>query len=647
MATHTTNVPEASLTTTVYTPGGKVYSYSSIPYLNNTATTYAISSDVDLSSRSSIPSVSLSSTPTAPLTYLSQAASNCLNAWVYINGVDVSSYQFGEITIMEKERSSTIANFSLVFGPTIQNGDAVLIVVDDGNNTKSLFVGELLEQKPSPDKGEIICTASTNLQGQVRDMTKEQIKAFINGFYHVEINRTEGDNWEYAQELLESVPADIHIGHDGSLVRADWEAKATADVQITNATRFADSLRGDIAQLGNIVNRNRVTVQHQCTRRKLRTVGCSWTLPIEWTPQKYLTESWPLPTQEAVKSALDASGWEHRFIDFTPPWHTYESPTEYAYVDPTGGGFVQKFEKDLVIGFSAKLSVTWNQRVINNYVYDVKSSASIAAIGERGVEEQWGIAEQIEEVEEERKDGSGAIYGKGSGVDGATVVNGAWGASNAVELEGGQLLSNGDWYWDNINADTDLEQGKNTAVNRAITEILSSHRQHSETFEVPFSHGNLLSNTTRLVGDLTCKGKNRALTHKINPSKGYATTILEVAISGLEGQGSDTPDPLEDSIAPVNDPLGSSNDITLDTLIGGTLTTPPKADKVSAVYSDYEHVVDWTPGESELEIYGRGVTVITPDISDADVDDREQDINQTVIVDVPIDEYTLLFTGNC
>jgi len=60
--------------------------------------------------------------------------------------------------------------------------------------------------------------------------------------------------------------------------------------------------------------------------------------------------------------------------------------------------------------------------------------------------------------------------------------------------------------------------------------------------------------------------------------------------------------------------------------------------------SDYPETASEIP---EINMYGKSVNIHTPDIGDADVDDREQDNNQTVVVDVPIDEYTLSYSGAC
>ncbi|MCP5010930.1 MAG: hypothetical protein GY942_13195, partial [Aestuariibacter sp.] len=139
--------------------------------------------------------------------------------------------------------------------------------------------------------------------------------------------------------------------------------------------------------------------------------------------------------------------------------------------------------------------------------------------------------------------------------------------------------------------------------------------------------------------------------HSINPVAGSATTLIEIAISGLEGQGIDAADPLELAVPPVNDPLGESGSITLQTFIGGDYSSPPKPDSgVSAVFSDY----DWTneyptaySADPNVVMYGKSVEIHTPEIGASDVDDRAQQILQTVVVDVPIDEYSLVYSGAC
>ncbi|MCP4504658.1 MAG: hypothetical protein GY822_32540, partial [Deltaproteobacteria bacterium] len=251
----------------------------------------------------------------------------------------------------------------------------------------------------------------------------------------------------------------------------------------------------------------------------------------------FLQHRWPLPNQSAANSALDGCGWEVRGVSYNPPWHNIRVGDRYRYTNYYGGtigsgGIAIDWAEDLIIGFGATLVKTWDQRHINSYVFDVKSNSSITALGERGVDEHWGISEAEQEETQADTTGHGFLSMSGRGTQAA---GGVLAAGGDTELEYGTELSNGDWYYDAVNASTDLQGAINTAINRATTEILSTHRTHSEFIEVPFSHNNTLAGTTRLVGDVTCKGKNRSLVHKIDPVGGSASTLIEIAISGLEG----------------------------------------------------------------------------------------------------------------
>ncbi|MCP5009055.1 MAG: hypothetical protein GY942_03650, partial [Aestuariibacter sp.] len=512
----TYQVPQASDAVTAYAPGFKTGHLFDVPAVSNGLAIYAPEFSAQQVDRYVVPEAVCDLTVTAPIFYTSETVTaGCYAVWLYIDGVDVTQYLAGGVQVTEKENASTLAGFDLTFGPTVSPGQVFQFVVYDGTNTKALFVGKLSKCEPQPDSGIITCSATNDLQNAVRDLTEDELNTLTGGYFHKEISRTEGDRWERFQQLLETVPKESHICHDGALVCVDWAAKGTADVQHTNATRYTKTLRGTVAQSSGIVNRNRVTVQHTFKRRKLRTIGCSWNIPHHDNIRYYLDHSWPLPNQDAARSALDGCGWEVKNLSFTPPWHHYHFGDIYRYNDYSGGtlgqgGIVIDWADDLIIGFSATLAKTWDQTHINDYVFDVRSNTSITALGERGVDEHWGLseAEQAEVVEETT--GHGALYtsGRSTQAAGSVIASGS-----DSELEAGQELSNGDWYYDDINAETDLEGAIATAVNRATTEILATHRDHSEYFEVPFSHANTLANTTRLVGDVTCKGKNRSLVH--------------------------------------------------------------------------------------------------------------------------------------
>jgi hypothetical protein len=138
----------------------------------------------------------------------------------------------------------------------------------------------------------------------------------------------------------------------------------------------------------------------------------------------------------------------------------------------------------------------------------------------------------------------------------------------------------------------------------------------------------------------------------IDPGKGLATQTLSVAISGIDGQGIDPPIPYLPVPPAVNDPLTVVTPIVLQTFVGGSLSAEPEpAESGYFVNQKYETISTWRGNESDLntpiEYYRRGFKIITPPIHGGDVDDLEQQIQETVLVSVPVDPYSVNFSGAC
>jgi hypothetical protein len=360
-----------------------------------------------------------------------------------------------------------------------------------------------------------------------------------------------------------------------------------------------------------------------------------------------------------ARQALDGCGWEWRGLTFTHPWEvgtgTYLGEVNGKHIVNYGSTLtpnIVSWDAALICGFSAVISKTWDQGVLNSYVLDVKSQASIDLIGERAVAETW--VQQEDPTVDEPADQSGAaptLSSTSTTQAGVTAINTSAGSPSTPQLVQGVELSNGDWRYDQSDI-ADVLVLLLTALARARTEILSRARAHTERFDVPFSHAHRLANTVRVIGDVTCKGKTRSLVHVIDPDAGTATTTLGLAISGLENQDVDTPVPLEDPETTDGDPLTTYTDLVLQTHIGGEFSSPPKPLTPNAFFTDYTYAGQ-TPSDPDyvsratVEVYGTGFRITAPDIGPADVDDIEQSFSAPVVLNVPVDEYVVAYDGEC
>jgi len=648
---HFSGLPAIILAAATTPPGAETTTNprSSIATINAVPTNYAPESATTGTVSSAIASTASTLTVRAPLAY-TDTPGGCLAVTIAIGGTDVTSSVAGAIRVEEEERSSSIAEFNCLLGTTIAARASVVIDIYDGTSTRRLFTGIVAERVPQVDQGIISVLATTDLQGKVRALTRPQIKSLIGGYWHPAISDERGDEWEFCQEVLDTVPRDLHVNRNGTLTMCDWTVADT--VTITDADRVAGSMRGSIAQTSNIVNRNVVTVQHRYTRRKLRKATIVWsqsTAPTGHQGEGNTTPGWPLPDEDMARSFVEGLGWSSFNVSFDRPWDDVDISDEHYFPIAGKPGYhrvvdndpihlsplVTDYHETLITGFSAQVYQTWDQTILNNYSIDVKSSSSIAAIGEFAVTEEW----TAEEPEPDEIADAPVSATAGQPVLGVGTVN----------LFGGATLPNGDQYID-FTGDADMDGLMQAAVARASTEILSSHRQHTEEFTCPYAHDYRLDRRGSVTGMITCAGKIKAIRTLIDPQAGLATQDISLAISGMDAQGVDAEQPYQVPETPANDPETSiSYNLDLSTQIGGFETSPQKpelAEGQAAYFTDYF----WQREAPELylvESYGRSFEGAMLSIADADVDDREQTIPLTVIVDVPVDPYEINATGDC
>lgn len=631
-------------------------------------TAQTMSFSVSRHCRFGLPSVNVPSSITPR--FAIHTPSDCFRVWIYLDGVDVTDYLTGSIEVDEEESSSTLATFNLVNGLSLQSKQTIKIVVNDTIKTRDLFNGVLVTHVLKVDDGIVACTASTDLQGRIRsygnfsengiDVGREKLRSFIDASWHMAISDERGDEWEFMQELLDSKPVEIHIDRDGNLVKADWKAKDIPDVTITDATRVWKSLDGTHSQMSQIVNRNIVSIQRSFDRKKLREVDIGFleTRNIGFGAMNFLHA-----TEDMVDSALNGTGWAVRTKEYHRPWNYVEGAVDIsfdgnlhwvkAYNGGSAGYFT--FEQNLVCGFSAKIYKVWSQGCIDTLIVDVKSQSSIDAVGERSVTEQWTVTNKEEVITEPQTyipiSVHSDTYSKGSVVLGDTVTEEG---DRELILKYGTKLSNGDYYYDDITTLVEFDNLVSVAINRAETEILSCHRRHSESFTTVFSHDNKLSNTTRVVGNLSFKGKNRSLRHTIDTENGSALTEIIVAISGLQSQGIDEPNIYTPEVIPTNDALTDySKSINIPTFFGSQIAGP-KPDVTGYFTNNYSlkpSSIDEDTYIKSLSLpfvdYGNSIEIISPEITTEDSSDRYQEVQQEYLIDVPIDEYTLVTYGDC
>lgn len=598
---------------------------------------------------------------------------------VTMGGVDATSRLAGPLTIEHAENASGLADFELIHEGTLPAvGSAVAIQIDDGRGAgpQPAFSGVLTHAIPALDEGMIRCQCSTILQGGIAGLSKAAILALIPGGQWSKYVFDEGtDRWTYAQDVLSTVPGEIHVNRAGALEYSPWAAKAVADINYTDADRLFGGAEWTPVDKAELINRVRLQVNFEHDRRKMRSVHLSWSADNVAVPSgfagsavcQYLRFGWQLPQADQVRSAFEGCGWTCGPVTIDPPPQStafelkewvqdgintyYKRAAVYQCANDSGTTtfpLAMTWAGTEAWGAHAKISTTWDLRVSRLHVVEVTCPASIAVAGERAVEEQYDL-ESSEVLADPADQSSRAVM-----VSADRAQTGSPGhvydpaSGSTATLEGGSVLANGDQYYDATSGFAGLAECLSIAIAKADSEIKATHRRNRLTFDVPLDNRVWLDSTIALMGRIAGNGKVAGLRHSIDLSSGEATTRVELAISGLDGQGIDAAVPLPPLAPPVNDPLTPVVAPSLAVYVGGYANSPSSIP--DAWQGFFTNTQWWAAGQvpdPDAPQFPEEFRVTSPDIPEADTQPITIQTSHAVTTAVPVDALTLAPVGGC
>lgn len=611
------SAPATAITSALYVPQVNVSAndLAYIPALNSTPILYRPLAATSEYHKAEIPSVNLSPIVCVPYPYIPEESVVGGALWysvqILLGGTDYTAHATGAITVEEAENSSALCDFTLAAWPAMSlpvTGSAVAIDV----NGRRLYTGIVGEYALDPDHGLVSVNATTDLQGKTRAYIQTHGRAgflgLTGGKWHSTQANKEGDEWEWSQEVMASIPYELHVDRSGQyLAVTPWTGAGV--VSITNANRVAGSLRGTLAETSNAVNKVIITVQHRYTVQHYANPQFTWAETLgDWQTKP----GWPLPTDEAAVGAVNGTGficnmasgyfkrpWEYLTGEYLGATHHYTGEAGYHSVEIDPGSWFENyndkvvaiFPANAICGFALWGHKEWTQQILDTYQITVACQASIDAIGERKIEESYAVE-----------------------------------SSNDADAQEGQWQTSGMANGQRATGHLDLIDA---AVAKARTEIAASHRGHTETFVCPFSHNYRLERRASLSGIVTCEGKISSIRHTLDPEAGEALSEVTISLSGFAGQVASASDAM--AIPSAGEaPSGSIAGRTLSTIIGSS-----GGAHQSAYYAFYHgHEAD---GDSVQQ----GFVVEPPAIPASLTDDHENLIERAVAAGVPVDSYAV------
>lgn len=438
------------------------------------------------------------------------------DAAISINGYEIPTSNIsGDISITKSSNQNTLCEFKvravdpLPFIASIDGG-AVIVNYFDSNGGHRMFTGTV----DLPEVDLINKWIVVKCSDRREELIKSKMSALLPtiGRYSKQV---QGEITSVGQEMeyrLQTVPSDVDFDASNVPNINSWYAKAIADYTFTGSDVYYRQPRITWQSRGAIVNDITVEVKYQYPRLYHYQRPFSWTTtsPAAGLVGGGHQDDYSFPTVGMIKSAADSAGWKiNTSLEYTESlsnyWLTYANITF-----PNGEIVKQPVIHHLEAEDSFEVTyATWEgstrfaQTVEETYTLTVKSTQSISQYTSLTAFANYSVK--------------------------ADYATNSWENYKLYSAApSGAVVSNLSYY---VDKDINTEE-KNmailTAVDKAKTQIIASHRDTTVSLQVPIKPELELRHTVQITTTpLSCKGKITSIRHTINLSerKGHATEI--------------------------------------------------------------------------------------------------------------------------
>ena len=480
--------------------------------------------------------IRLTQLETSPTSFLSTYG---WDVSISLNGAELPKSSIADnILITKSSNQNTLCEFKvktttpLDFIASIDGGAVIINYYDSGGGHR-IFTGtvdlpevDLINKwilvKCSDRREELIKTKMLSLLPTIGRYSKQ-----VQG----EITST-GQEMEYR---LQTVPCDVDFDSSNVPNINSWYAKAVADYTFTNGDVYYRQPRVSWQSRGSIVNDITVEVKYQYPRLYHYQRPFTWTTtsPAAGLASGEHQEDYSFPTVGMIKSASESAGWKvNTALTYTESlsnyWVTYTTVNSVTHVPYTGAVFgnpirmpvihhLESEDSFEVTAASWEGSTRFAQTVEETYTLTVHSTQSINQYTSLTAFANYSVkADYSTNTWENYK-----LY---------------------TAAPAGAVVSNLSYYVDqDINTD-EKNLAILTAIDKAKTQIIASHRDTTINLQVPIKPDLELRHTLAIsTTPLSCKGKIISLKHSINilERKGH-TTDIDIALFRAQGSATTT-----------------------------------------------------------------------------------------------------------
>ncbi len=482
---------------------------------------------------------------------------------ITLGGVDVSATVVGQVQVEAEEFASRVATFSIIpaSGAIDVNdwtGKAVTINYVTVNSAGAIltdtriFTGKVDLPIYNPQNGFVTFACTDSLQERFEGMTDAAILAELTGYYSTSVFGESEDGWQFAQDVLSTVPKGFDLNADGVTgALTAWEAKATADYSYTEANVISGSVSTDLAKRRNLHNKSTDTFDYRFSRSCHREHSYSWA-PPSWDFCTYYADSHTLPNRDLINSSASGAGWGLQGgISFG------QLPASTA---PICGSGVWVISEDLRGQLAVSAGWTsvkrWAQTVTETYTLTVQAPQSVTHFGEIAITTKGALSTDYSDS--------------------------SWENSTDLSTPSGSTQNaNNDWIIERADRVASVA-AMTTKLNLMATDILKGHRENYVFWNIELNPNIERSHTLSINAHLPdgrgieAKGKAHRVIHSVELSTGRSVTLLAIAVSKTGTATPPTADALTPPAAPatvpaISTPAGST---ALGTQIGGHTGNP-------------------------------------------------------------------------
>lgn len=477
---------------------------------------------------------------------------------VTLNGVDQAAKLVGTVEVDAEEGLARTATFSISPTGSIAITDWVgkpvtvdFQQIDTGGNplvSVRVFTGLVDIPNYDPTRGIVEFNCIDNLNGIVGQHTRTALDQLIQGWWSPFVFDPDANSLEYAQAELSTVPKSLDLSPYQAPRVTAWAAKATPDFTFDAATKVLhDSVTFEMANRSEIKNVVNLEMQYRFPRLRARRTGVSWSMPTLFSLVSSLVD-FSIPTKSMVESTVNGLG--------SGGWHilgvTYAEPPVSQLVNGVNWVCEQSVATALAWAVGVTIARKWVQTVTEIYYMKVICEASVTQLGgELTEDETIGM-----DVDASAFDASGWEADLQREPTPSYAVNvhtqsPPWLRPNQSETVAFETFTEAgaDWFQDMTDVPgfmrTDFEYALQTALNKAKTLILATHRRSSISCTVPLNpFVDLIHTATVSTPKVSGKGKITHIVYSMDIDQGQATMVVDIAISGTGFVGAQIEDPL-------------------------------------------------------------------------------------------------------